>query len=127
MVSENEKGLIPDSEKEIKEVMNEDITNAPTSPKELIERIEENTAASPADSGGDIDANWEDVNTSGSESVFGDNPTPDQSDAEANANAMGVNFDDDEPLDFTGKLNELDKNRYELDEDSTKNDPAEGI
>lgn len=94
------------------------------SPDELIERLTENTAASPADSGGDIDADWEDVNVSGGESVFGDNPTPDQSDVEANAHAMGINFEDNEPLDFTEKMEKRDRDRFELDEDSKGEDDS---
>ena len=95
-----------------------EIDDAPTAPDELEQRIRENHSASPADSGGDIDAQWEEVNTSGSESVFGDNPTPDQSDVEANAHAMGINFEDNEPLDFVKKLEKRDDDRYELDESS---------
>ena len=96
----------------------EEIEDAPRDSDELEERIRENHAASPADSGGDIDAQWEEVNTTGSESVFGDNPTPDQSDVEANAHAMGVDFQDNEPLDFVKKLQKRDDDRFELDEGS---------
>jgi len=99
-----------------------EIDDAPTAPDELEQRIRENHSASPADSGGDIDAQWEEVNTTGSESVFGDNPTPDQSDVEANAHAMGINFEDNEPLDFIKKLEKRDDNRYELDESSKSDD-----
>ena len=99
------------------EIDNE-VDSVPEAPSELVERLRQNTAASPADSGGDIDADWEDVNVSGDESVFGDNPTPDQSDVEANAHAMGINFEDNEPLDFTEKLERRDRDRFELDEDS---------
>ena len=95
-----------------------EIDSAPIDPEELLDRIHENTAASPADSGGDIDAEWEDVNDSGAESVFGHNPTPDQSEVEANAHAMGINFEDNEPLDLLEKIEKRDRNRYELDEDS---------
>ena len=95
-----------------------EIDSAPIDPEELLERLDENTAASPADSGGDIDAEWEDVNDSGAESVFGHNPTPDQSEVEANAHAMGINFEDNEPLDLIEKMEKRDRNRYELDEDS---------
>ena len=96
----------------------DEIASVPKAPEELLERIHEHTAASPADSGGDIDANWEDVNDSGAEAVFGHNPTPDQSDVEENAHAMGINFEDNEPLDLLEKLEKRDRNRYELDEDS---------
>ncbi len=101
-----------------------EIASVPHEASELVERLTENTAASPADSGGDIDADWEDVNVSGSESVFGDNPTPDQSDVEANAHAMGINFEDNEPLDFIEKMEKRDRDRFELDEDSKGEDDS---
>ncbi|MEO7660656.1 MAG: DUF6335 family protein [Pyrinomonadaceae bacterium] len=107
-----------DIENERKDQINE----APQAPNELIERLEENHASSPADSGGDIDATWEEVNTTGAESVFGHNPTPDQSDVEKNAHAMGINFEDKEPLDFVRKMEKRDEDRFELDEDSTSSD-----
>lgn len=96
----------------------DEIDDVPFAPDELLERVRENHAASPADSGGDIDARWEEVNTTGSESVFGHNPTPDQSDVEANAHAMGINFEDNEPLDFVKKMAKRDEDRYEMDEAS---------
>src|SRR5688572_11073069 len=96
----------------------DEIEGVPMAPEELAERLDENHAASPADSGGDIDAQWEEVNTSGSEAVFGHNPTPDQSDVEQNAHAMGINFEDNEPLDFVKKLAKRDDDRFELDEGS---------
>lgn len=110
------------SDAEIEGIRKEEIDEAPTDAHDLIERLEENTDSSPADSGGDIDAQWEEVNTSGSESVFGHNPTPDQSDVEKNAHAMGINFEDNEPLDFTKKMEKRDENRFELDEDSKTSD-----
>jgi hypothetical protein len=112
----NDEGLSEDEQ--ISEAMDEQIAEAPRGSEKLFERLRENTSSSPADSGGDIDANWEDVNTTGSESVFGDNPTPDQSDVEENAHAMGINFEDSEPLDFVKKMEERDRHRFELDEDS---------
>ena len=107
---------IPDPEIEAERI--DQIEDVPMAAEELEERLEENTAASPADSGGDIDAEWEEVNTSGSEAVFGHNPTPDQSDVEQNAHAMGINFEDNEPLDFVKKLAKRDDERFELDEGS---------
>src|SRR5436305_1201807 len=96
----------------------DEINSAPMNPQELLERLDEHHSSSPADSGGDVDAEWEDVNDSGAESVFGRNPTPDQSDVEKNAHAMGINFEDNEPLDLLEKMEKRDRNRYELDEDS---------
>ena len=108
----------PLPDEEIQELMNDEIEHAPKAPNELRERLREHHSSSPADSGGDIDADWEDVNDSGSESVGGHNPTPDQSDVEANAHAMGIDFQDNEPLDLLEKMEKRDRNRYELDEGS---------
>lgn len=102
--------------------MEEEISRAPKDSGKLAQRLRDNNAASPADSGGDIDASWEDVNDSGTESVGGDNPTPDQSDVEENAHAVGVNFEDNEELDFIGKIEARDRDRYELNESSKTDD-----
>lgn len=108
---------------EIREAMREDIDDAPVAPNELTERLREHNSTSPADSGGDIDAEWEGANDDGAEAFAGHNPTPDQSDTEANAHAYGVDFQDNEPLDLLEKMEKRDRNRYELDEDSkTKGD-----
>lgn len=111
-----DKEALPDQKIEEQRLM--EIESAPTAPNELKEELREHHAASPADSGGDIDAEWNEVETTGSENVFGHNPTPDQSDVEANAHAMGIDFQDNEPLDFVKKLEKRDHDRFELDEDS---------
>src|SRR4028119_1540877 len=49
---------------------------APNGPELPAGRLRQNTAASPRDAGGDLDASWEDVNDSGTESVSGGHPTP---------------------------------------------------
>lgn len=115
-----EKEEIPDEE--ISELMNAEIESAPTAPNELAERLREHHSSSPADSGGDIDADWEDVNQSGSEAVFGHNPTPDQSNVEENAHAMGIDYEDNEPLDILEKIEKRDRDRYELNENSKATD-----
>ncbi len=103
---------------DLAEFIEEEIAHVPQAPSELVERLHDHNSSSPADSGGDIDAKWEEVNTSGSEAVFGHNPTPDQSDVEDNAHAMGIDFEDNEPLDFTRKMDKRDEDRFELDEKS---------
>jgi Family of unknown function (DUF6335) len=106
------------ADQEIKDFMDDEIAHAPQAPNELAERLMEHHSSSPADSGGDIDASWEEVNSSGSEAFAGHNPTPDQSDVEENAHAMGIDFEDNEPLDFVEKMEKRDRDRYELDENS---------
>lgn len=112
----NNPDFVPDPE--IEEFMEEEISRAPKDPELLAQRIRNNTAASPSDAGGDLDAAWEDVNDSGTETVSGDNPTPDQSNVEENAHAVGVNFEDNEELDFLDKIERRDRDRFELDERS---------
>lgn len=102
----------------ITDFMNDEIAHAPQAPQELLERIREHNSSSPADSGGDIDADWADVNSTGSESVGGHNPTPDQSNVEENAHALGIDFQDNEPLDILEKMEKRDRDRYELNENS---------
>lgn len=102
----------------IQDFMNEEIAHAPKAPQELLERLREHHSTSPADSGGDIDAEWEGANDDGAEAFGGHNPTPDQSDVEENAHAYGVNFEDNEPLDILEKMEKRDRDRFELDEGS---------
>src|ERR1051325_7850413 len=116
----NDPNFVPDPE--IEEFMEEEIARAPKDPDQLAGRLRQNTAASPADSGGDQDASWEDVNDSGEESVAGDNPTPDQSLVEENARAVGVSYEDTEELEFTEKIEKRDRKRYELDPRSKTDD-----
>jgi uncharacterized protein DUF6335 len=112
----NDPNYVPDPE--IEEFMEQEISRAPKDPELLAHRLRNNTAASPRDAGGDLDAAWEDVNDSGSETVAGDNPTPDQSLVEENASAMGVSYEDNEELEFIDKIERRDRDRYELEESS---------
>jgi hypothetical protein len=116
----NNPDVVPDPD--IEEFMEEEIARAPKDPNQLAQRLRNNTAASPTDAGGDLDASWEDVNDSGTESVSGDNPTPDQSDVEENAHAVGVNFEDNQELDFSEQLERRDRDRFELDPRSKTED-----
>src|SRR5437899_3919869 len=78
---------------EIEEFMENEIARAPKDPELLAQRLHNNTAASPQDAGGDIDAAWEDVNESGSETFAGDSPTPEQSIVEKKERAAGIIFE----------------------------------
>jgi hypothetical protein len=115
----NNPDFVPDPD--IEEFMEEEIARAPKDPDQLAQRLR-NTAASPADAGGDLDASWENANDSGEESVVGDHALPDQSDVEENAHAVGVNFEDNEELDVLGKIERRDRQRFELDPRSKTED-----
>jgi hypothetical protein len=107
---------------EIEEFMEEEISRAPKDPELLAQRLRNNTASSPTDAGGDLDAAWEEIDQSGSETIAGDNPTPDQSMVEENARAVGVSFEDNEELDFLEKISRRDRKRFELDPRSKTDD-----
>jgi uncharacterized protein DUF6335 len=116
----NDPNYVPDPE--IEEFMELEISQAPKDSEVLAQRLRNNTAASPRDAGGDLDADWEDVNDSGSETVAGDNPTPDQSLVEENAAAIGVTYEDNEELEIIEKIEKRDRDRYELEESSKATD-----
>ncbi|HET7113790.1 MAG TPA: DUF6335 family protein [Pyrinomonadaceae bacterium] len=116
----NDPNYVPDPE--IEEFMELEISHVPKDPEALAQRLRNNTAASPRDAGGDLDATWEDVNDSGSETVAGDNPTPDQSLVEENASAIGVTYEDNEELEFIDKIERRDRDRFELEESSKATD-----
>ncbi len=107
---------VPDDD--VQELMDDEIAHVPQAPGELAQRLKIHNSTSPELSGGDIDANWEESNSDGSESFGGHNPTPDQSDVEDNAHAMGIDFQDDEPLDFEEKIGKRDRDRFELNQNS---------
>jgi hypothetical protein len=116
----NNPNFVPDPD--IEEFMEEEISRVPRDPELLAQRLRNNTSASPRDAGGDLDATWEDVNESGSESFAGDNPTPDQSLVEENAKAIGVSYEDNEELEFLDKIEKRDRERFELEESSKSTD-----
>lgn len=80
----------------------------------MIHKLKEHTDSSPALSGGDVDAAWDEAAV-GEESVGGDNPTPDQSVVSELGEAMGISYNDNEPLHTEEKLLERDRHRWELD------------
>ena len=75
----------------------------------------EHTETSPALTGGDVDAEWEDAYALGDEAPGGDNPTPDQDIVDEIGAALGVTYQDDEELKAADKITERDRHRWELD------------
>ena len=59
---------------------------------------QEHTETSPALTGGDVDADWEDAYAVGDEAPGGDNPTPDQDVVDDIGKALGIDYQDDEEL-----------------------------
>lgn len=64
-------------------------------------------------SGGDLDAAWDQA-ASGEETVGGSSPTPDQDIVDEIGEALGVRYEDGEPLHTTEKIEQRDAERWEL-------------
>lgn len=77
-------------------------------------QLKSHTETSPALTGGDVDANWEEAYASGDEAPGGDNPTPDQDRVDEIGHALGVEYEDNEELKGADKIAERDKHRWEL-------------
>jgi hypothetical protein len=81
---------------------------------DLAERLRRHHSKDPDLSGGDIDAAWHDSDVSGEESVGGSAPTPDQDVVDELGEALGIEYSDAEPLHTEEKLQNRDRNRWEL-------------
>lgn len=69
--------------------------------------------------GGDVDAAQQQTDA-GEESVGGSSPTPDQDVVEELGNAVGITYEDNEPLRFGDKLEDRDAQRWELNPASSE-------
>jgi hypothetical protein len=83
----------------------------------------DHTQTSPAMTGGDVDADWEDAYAVGDEAPGGDNPTPDQDRVDDIGRALGIEYADNEELKAADKIAERDRHRWELDPASAEDYP----
>jgi hypothetical protein len=83
--------------------------------KALDRSLQEHSGMTPAITGGDVDADWENAYFSGDEAPGGDNLTPDQENVEEMGEALGLSYEDNEELKGSDKVIERDKHRWELD------------
>lgn len=70
-------------------------------------------------SGGDVDATWSGTDD-GEEAVGGSTPTPDQDVVDELGKAVGITYDDSEPLRFDDKVADRDVQRWELNPASSE-------
>jgi len=101
-------------EQELDEIEREFGSTIESGGRQMQEELREHTDTSPVLAGGDIDAAWQD-DAVGDELVGGENPTPDQDMVDELGKAVGVTFQDNEPLDLIEKVEKRDRNRWELD------------
>ncbi len=81
----------------------------------LARELENDPLADPTFTGGDLDANFDQAQSTGDESAVSSMPTPDQSVVEEIGRAVGVTYQDGEELKAGEKERERDKRRWELD------------
>ena len=80
----------------------------------LLRELREHNSESPELSGGDLDAAWDRADA-GEETVGGSTPTPDQDVVDQLGEAVGLTYEDNEPLDTERKVAKRDYRRWELD------------
>jgi hypothetical protein len=100
--------------------MNRHGSAARTGRAELQNSITRQAGITPALTGGDVDADWENAYFSGDEAPGGDNPTPDQEVVDDIGKALGVEYQDSEELRGSDKVVERDRHRWELDPASSE-------
>ena len=91
------------------------IPDVSASSRKLAERLRDDPNADPALTGGDLDAQWESAQFSGDESAISSMPAPDSNSADDMGRAIGVTYDDAEPLKVGEKERSRDTHRWELD------------
>jgi len=87
---------------------------------QLMRELREHNSRTPELSGGDVDADWARADV-GEETVGGSAPTPDQDIVDEIGGAVGLVFEDNEPLRSSEKVvEERDRKRWELDPASSE-------
>jgi len=87
--------------------------------EQMIKELREHHSRTPDLSAGDVDADWGRADV-GEETVGGSAPTPDQDIVEELGEAVGLTYEDNEPLHTTEKVEERDRKRWELDPASSE-------
>jgi hypothetical protein len=75
-------------------------------------------AAGAPTTGGDIDAKQEQAKVVGEEAIGGTTPTPDQSNVDDVAAAVGINTQAEHPVKVAEEMHKRDERRHELDPES---------
>lgn len=90
-------------------------TAARSGAEEIRSNRAKHTDTSPALTGGDIDATWEEASSTGDEAPGSDNLTPDQDVVDEIGSALGIEYADAEELQGGAELESRDRHRWEYD------------
>ncbi|HSB11283.1 MAG TPA: DUF6335 family protein [Blastocatellia bacterium] len=96
-----------------------DVQRLASGGEQLKRELREHHSRTPQLSAGDLDADWARADI-GDETVGGSAPTPDQDVVEELGEAVGLVYEDNEPLHTTEKVQERDHRRWELDPASSE-------
>jgi hypothetical protein len=96
-----------------------DVQRLASGGERLMRQLREHHSKTPELSGGDIDADWEGADV-GDETVGGSAATPNQDVVEELGEAVGLTYQDNEPLHSEQKLQHRDRKRWELDPASSE-------
>ena len=88
--------------------------------RKLAERLKNDPLADPVLTGGDLDANFEQAQFTGDESVVTSMPNPENNVVEEIGEGMGVTYADGEELKAGEKERSRDRKRWELDPASSE-------
>jgi len=97
----------------------EDVQRLAAGGEQLQRELREHHSRTPQLSGGDVDADWARADI-GDETVGGSSPTPDQDVVDELGEAVGLTYEDNEPLQSSEKVSERDRKRWELDPASSE-------
>lgn len=88
--------------------------------RQMEQEYREHNAVSPELSGGDVDAAWQEAESTGEETPGGHAPTPDQDEVDEIGRAYGMEIQDNQELHTHDEiLAKRDAHRWELDKRST--------
>jgi len=96
-----------------------DVQRLASGGERLMRQLRQHHSKTPELTGGDIDADWEGADV-GDETVGGSAATPDQGVVQELGEAVGLTYQDSEPLHSEQKLQERDRKRWELDPASSE-------
>jgi hypothetical protein len=81
----------------------------------IVDTQQKRRGMGPAITGGDVDVDVEDAYFTGEGAPGGDNPGPDEEVVDDIGRALGVEYQDNEELKSTDKIDDRDRHRWELD------------
>jgi hypothetical protein len=89
----------------------------------VVRRLRHPTVFGAGVTGGDVDDDWYQAEVVGEEAVGGQNPTPDQNVTEDLLTSMGIDSVDGQPVRTMENLWDRDRDRWELDPESSEDYP----